>query len=297
MQFIDQWKLNKRTIATYLLSLCIVLLTLIFGTIFADALSIKFLGYSLGELSVQANLNAVLSLKLAPFALSFVALLLCIKFLHGRPALSILTSRGSFDWKRFFVAFGLWGAILSGSLLIGMAMGLPITWNFDPSTFFMLVMISVFLIPLQTAAEEVLFRGFLFQAFGQFTGKAWASILITGVLFGMLHWANPEVAKIGDILLIFYIMTGIFLGLLTHLDDGIELALGYHTINNIFAALILTNDWQAFHTDALYMDHSPPAFGWESWLTLLFLQPLLLVVFSKIYRWGNWSKKIFGKNL
>lgn len=36
------------------------------------------------------------------------------------------------------------------------------------------------------------------------------------------------------------------------MDDGLELSMGYHAINNIFAALILTNEWQAFQTDALF---------------------------------------------
>jgi uncharacterized protein len=94
--------------------------------------------------------------------------------------------------------------------------------------------------------------------------------------------------------LIYYIGTGLFLGLLTLMDDGLELSMGYHAVNNIFAALILTNDWQAFQTDALYIDHSAPTFGWDSLLTIILVQPLLLLIFSKIYKWKNWKEKLFG---
>jgi len=121
------------------------------------------------------------------------------------------------------------------------------------------------------------------------------SILITGVLFGLLHGANPEVAKIGYELLIYYIASGVFLGVVTHMDDGLELGMGYHAANNLFAALIVTNDWQAFHTDAIFIDHSPPEFGWDALLTLAVIQPILLLIFARIYKWKNWRKKLFTK--
>ena len=110
-----------------------------------------------------------------------------------------------------------------------------------------------------------------------------------------MHGANPEVDKIGQVLLVFYIANGVFLGLLVLMDEGLELSMGYHAVNNIFAALIVTNDWQAFHTDALFIDQNPPDFGMESMLTLLVVQPLLLILFSKKYKWKNWKEKLFSK--
>ncbi len=82
------------------------------------------------------------------------------------------------------------------------------------------------------------------------------------------------------------------MALISHMDDGIELSMGYHAVNNIFASLIVTNDWQAFHTNAMFIDHSEPVFGLESFLTVLVLQPLLILFFSKVYRWHNWKDKI-----
>jgi len=101
------------------------------------------------------------------------------------------------------------------------------------------------------------------------------------------------VAKIGYILIVFYISTGLFLGIMSQMDGGIELSMGYHAINNIFASVILTNKWQAFQTDALFIDNTPPAFGLETWLTIILIQPLLLFLFSKVYRWKDWKKKLF----
>jgi membrane protease YdiL (CAAX protease family) len=169
-----------------------------------------------------------------------------------------------------------------------------ITWNLKAETFLPLLLISLFLVPLQTTCEEVLFRGYLFQGFGSIFKKGWFAVLITGLLFGLMHGANPEVEKLGYGILVYYIGTGLFLGILTLMDDGIELSMGYHAVNNVFATLIITNEWQAFQTDALFMDHSKPTFGWDSLLTIFLIQPLLLLLFSKLYAWKNWKGKLLG---
>ena len=48
------------------------------------------------------------------------------------------------------------------------------------------------------------------------------------------NWFNPEIEKIGDIALVFYIGTGFLFGITTLMDEGTELALGMHAVNNIF---------------------------------------------------------------
>jgi hypothetical protein len=78
------------------------------------------------------------------------------------------------------------------------------------------------------------------------------------------------------------------------MDDGLELSMGYHAVNNLFAALILTNSWQAFQTDALFIDPTPPSFGWDNYVTLLIIQPLMLFVFSKKYNWTTYREKLFS---
>lgn len=239
--------------------------------------------------------NKFLTYLILPFIFSLIAVVISVRFLHKRPAISVFTARSNFDWKRFFTAFLIWGSVM-GIFLAGMiATNKNITWNYNPGTFIPLLLISLFLIPLQTTCEEVLFRGYIFQGIGHMYKKGWLAVLITGLLFGLLHSANPEVGQLGKIVMVYYIGTGIFLGLIALMDDGLELSMGYHAVNNIFAALILTNDWQAFQTDALYIDHSAPTFGWDSLLTIIVVQPLLLVLFSKIYKWKNWKGKLFGE--
>ncbi|MBN4058107.1 CPBP family intramembrane metalloprotease [Olleya sp. AH-315-K02] len=121
-------------------------------------------------------------------------------------------------------------------------------------------------------------------------------LIITSTAFGLLHIANPEVEKLGYIILIYYIGTGFFLGITTLMDDGIELALGFHAANNFFVALLVTADWTAFQTHSIFKDISDPTeigVG-ETILPVFIIFPIMLLIFSKKYGWTNWKDKLFG---
>ena len=65
------------------------------------------------------------------------------------------------------------------------------------------------------ASEELLFRGYLTQAFG-LPGGFWAAWLVPGVWFGLLHFANPEVSAYGVLMTMpIYIDMGLLLGWVT----------------------------------------------------------------------------------
>lgn len=234
--------------------------------------------------------NSFLFYQLFPFVTGFCVLLLCVRFVHQRPILSIFTIRETFDWRRFFTSFFSWGILLF--ILFGIRYLINpegFKWNFNASTFFQLLVISIAIVPIQTSFEELFFRGFLFQGIGLIFKKGWITVLFTGSIFGLMHISNPEVAALGYGVLIYYILSGIFLSLLTSFDQGLELALGFHAINNIFGVLFVTNSWQVFQTDALWVDTEKPTFGWDTGITLFVCYPILLYFFAKIYRWKNWK--------
>lgn len=303
MSFLNNASKGTNLLSTYILTLCLVILAYaILGQI-PLLVDLKMHG-GLADLENEGSLNfgqllgqnKLLTYLIIPFMVVLITLILSIKYLHKRPIISVFTSRESFDWKRFFTAAIIWGFIMVVFLAISIYSGENITWNFNASTFFPLLLISLFLIPIQTTCEEVLFRGYLFQGFGHFYKKGIIAVVITGLLFGLLHGANPEVEKLGYIVLVYYIGTGFFLGIMALMDDGLELSMGYHAINNIFASLILTNEWQAFQTDALFMEHAKPTFGWDALLTIILIQPLLLFIFAKVYKWKNWKGKFIGNS-
>jgi membrane protease YdiL (CAAX protease family) len=302
MSFLQNANKGNNNVSTYILTISMVLIAyMLVGqiplmvelSIFSEVVK-DFQNENPITITNYLGKNKFLVYIIIPFIFTLITLLLAVKFLHKRPILSVITNRTRFDWKRFFTMFFIWGMVMALFLMLSMFSNASITRNFNAATFFPLLLISFFLIPLQTACEEVLFRGYLFQGFGQLYKKGWISVVLTGLLFGLLHSANPEVETLGYGVMVYYIGTGIFLGLLTLMDDGLELSMGYHVVNNIFAALILTNEWQAFQTDALFMDHSKPTFGWDSILTILVIQPLFLLLFSKVYGWKNWKKKLFS---
>ena len=120
-------------------------------------------------------------------------------------------------------------------------------------------------------------------------------LFITSVIFGTLHIANPEVQKLGYIVMIYYIGTGFFLGIITLMDEGMELALGFHAANNLIAALLITSDWSAFQTESILKDNSEPSAGLEVLIPVFVIFPLLLFLFSKKYKWTDWKEKLTGK--
>lgn len=248
------------------------------------------------EMMRNIDKNLQLFLLLIPFLIGFLGLWLVIKKLHERTLLSITTSRTQIDWSRFLYAFLIW----SGATVLVVGADYLISpesyeWNFNLQRFVLLFLIAVFLIPIQTSLEEYIFRGYLMQGFGGLFKNAWAPLLITSVIFGSLHLFNPEVEKLGYGILVYYIGTGLFLGIMTLMDDGIELALGFHAANNLITALLVTSSWTAFQTESVLIDISEPSLGGELLLSLLVFYPLFLVLMSKKYNWSNWKIKLISK--
>ena len=240
--------------------------------------------------------NLFLFLMIVMFAVGLLFLFMGIRFIHKRAFKTLITSRKKIDWKRFWFGCILWGIlsiIVTGVGIISEPA--HYVWNFKPLPFFILVIISFLLLPIQTSFEELLFRGYFMQGLGVLVKNRWFPLLITSLAFGVLHAANPEVAKFGTIALVFYIGTGLFFGIITLMDEGTELALGLHASNNIVSAFFVTTDWMVFQTDALFIDTSEPSVGIELFLPVLVLYPSLLIVFSKKYGWRNWNEKLFGK--
>lgn len=242
--------------------------------------------------------NTALVMLLAPLVAGLFVILGWVKLVHSQSIRSLTTSRKKIDWKRIAFAFALWSVITIA--LIGIDIFFSpedYVFNFQLIPFLILAVIGILLIPLQTSFEEYMFRGYMMQGIGLMAKNRWVPLVITSVLFGLMHLGNPEVEKLGYGVMVYYIGTGFFLGILTLMDEGLELALGFHAANNLTAALLLTSDWTAFQTNSIYKDISDPELGWDIFVPVLVIYPLLFLVFSKKYGWKNWKEKLFGKVL
>ena len=288
----------------YVAGLAIILIAVLLGQIpYTIVLIAKALetGVDLQKLDVsqamrllESNLN--LFLMLLSYAAGFLAVLFVVKTLHKQSIRSLTTSRAKIDWKRFWFAFLFWGIISSGLVLVDHYMSPEnYIFNFKLVPFLILAAIAIVLVPIQTSFEEYLFRGYLMQGIGVVCKNKWVPLIVTSVLFGLLHIANPEIEKLGYILLVHYIGTGFFLGVITLMDEGLELALGFHAANNLFTALLVTADWTAFQTNSVLRDISDPDIGsLEIFASVLVIYPILIFIFAKVYKWNNWKDKLTG---
>ena len=242
------------------------------------------------------NKNLMLAMMLLTGVFGVLSVKYVVKFLHKRSFVSVITSRSNIDWKRVLFGFFLIFGVQAITLFLGYGGDSgELIWNFKPMPFFILVIISFLLFPFQIGTEELLFRGYLMQGFGVSTKSKLAALIITSLLFGLMHGANPEVAALGYTVMVFYIGTGFLYGISTLMDDGMELALGMHAANNIAASIFITATWTVMQTDALYIDTAEPSAGIEMFFPVFVVYPIILFIFSKKYNWTNWKEKLTGK--
>ena len=302
MSFIDKAKDGNNSFSSYLLGIVLIISVYLLGSYFL-ILDLQwnfgiesFDGVSQKEIVRILGNNRFLAWLIVPFL--FVALFLVIhtKFVHKRTVLSIFSGRENFDWKRVLFSFSLLFSVLSLFLFIQYLSSDSLIFQFDLQKFIPLFFIAIFLLPIQTSCEELLFRSYILQGIKLRTKKNSIAVLISGIMFGAIHIGNPEIAKIGYHIIVYYMLVGVFLALISLFDNGIELALGYHAANNVFAALMITNNWQAFQTDAVFMDNADPGMGLDTIFGILFILPLVFFIFYKKYKWHSlkemWQDKL-----
>ena len=240
--------------------------------------------------------NLTLFLVLISFVFAMLGIFFVVRYLHNQTMLSITTARAKIDWKRVFFSFSIWAFFtIISTLAFYLSNPNDFVINFKPIPFAILVLIGTVLIPIQTSTEEYIFRGYLMQGFANLAKNKWFPLIMTSVIFGVMHISNPEVSKMGNIIMVYYIGTGLLLGIITLMDEGMELALGFHAANNLVSALLVTSDWSAFQTHSIFKDISQPSAGLDVIFPVVIIYPILLFIFSKKYKWTNWKEKLTGK--
>jgi uncharacterized protein len=233
--------------------------------------------------------NLLLSLLLGMFVFACLGLYFAVTKMHRKPFKSIITAYDNIRWKRFFFAFGLWGGLIVlltlGTYLVNSE---GITVQFHPANFAILLVISLILLPIQTSTEEFLFRGYLLQGLAQVFKNGIIPLILTSLFFGLLHMENPEAKTFGWALMLpYYSLFGFFLGAITLLDEGLELALGVHCANNLISGLLVTTPNTVIKTDAIFSTtiENPPA----ELLSWFVMAGFTFIIFWLKYRWKNFN--------
>lgn len=116
-------------------------------------------------------------------------------------------------------------------------------------------------------------------------------LIVTSVLFGLVHSANPEIEKFGfGIMQAYYISAGLFLGILTIMDDRLELAIGVHAATNFTGAVFVGYDGGAITTDSMFVSH---ALNPTHMLIGFYVMASIFLIVTKLkYQWPAFTRLI-----
>jgi membrane protease YdiL (CAAX protease family) len=226
-------------------------------------------GQAGAEINTRDNIG--LALLLLSYVVAFFVLLACIKYLHGKRPVDAFTGRDRFDFKRCLHALVTWGGVtlLATAIQYALKDHSTLRFQFDLLPFLGTCLVLVLFLPFQVAWEECLFRGYLMQGFTALFKYRWVPLVLTSLIFGLMHGTNPEVKQFGFwTLMPQYILMGLILGYVAIKDNGIELALGLHLGNNLLAASLVTHESSALQARALFVDTAPTASLWDAVILL-----------------------------
>jgi membrane protease YdiL (CAAX protease family) len=161
---------------------------------------------------------------------------LAVRFIHRRPLWTLATPARSIAWGRLFQGFGVW-FVLAVLMSVVEALLYPgrYVWTLDVQRLLPFVFLALILVPIQTSAEELFFRGYILQAVGLRMRNIWVLSTVSGLLFGLPHLLNPEASVNYPLMFLYYFAFGFSLAYITLRDGRLELALGAHAANNLFS--------------------------------------------------------------
>ena len=259
--------------------------TMVIGSL----LSFVGVGMLLGS-SSGSEANAVLMtvIGLSPFAyllmlLTFPAALAGLyfgwKLVFSRTLTALHTAFARYSWGRTLQSFAIGWAVLGGFTFLMTQLGLADpNLVFDPARFVPFAVISLLFLPVQSATEEIVVRGFMNRGLIRFLGNKWVAFTITSGLFMALHLANPEARAGAEAGILPLVMSGYFFFgfaacLMVMIDDGLESAIGVHAANNTFAAIFVNYEGSVLPTPSVWQ--VTPEAGSDALSTILVLAVIL----------------------
>jgi membrane protease YdiL (CAAX protease family) len=215
------------------------------------------LGYAPYLLLVGAGVSDQLLEYLAvnfSIFMMLAGLVLTVKLIHGRPLLSLVTPDAHVDWRRVWQSALAW-AVIAAVIVVIENLLYPDRYylSFDPGRFLVFLAIVLVLTPIQTTAEELVFRGYAMQGLGLLTRRPALIAVASSLIFTAPHLLNPEVHQYGVLIMAAnYFVIGMLLATITLRDGRLELAMGLHAVNNVFLALVANYEGSALTTESIF---------------------------------------------
>jgi membrane protease YdiL (CAAX protease family) len=233
--------------------------------------------------------NLILIALFGIFVFTLLGFRFALKRFQFKALINVLTAYEKLRYRRIGYGFVVWSLIVFLSIII--------EWLVFPGQYQFVVniggiLISILLlfvfVPIQAGFEEMFFRGFLMQGFALWFKNGWLPLIVTSLLFGLAHMSNPEVAEYGwPLMLSYYFLFALFMGLITLLDEGLELAIGIHIANNLVASVLVCSDHSVIKTYSILSEKGGnPNFEIVTWLIFA---TIVFLIFKRKYKWNNFK--------
>ena len=239
--------------------------------------------------SLPAYANAFFMLSLHGFLL--LSFLLFFKWLHKGNWSCLFNSFSKFRWNRIASAILLYllVSLVSLPFFCGELEEMKATFAFNAAEFFPYVLVLLIMLPLQVTAEEVINRSYFGQMFALIFKRPIILVVLTSIIFAFAHYGDMQHAESYAVLFTAIGISGLTYAIIMVLDNGIEICIGLHFINNLISFVLLKRDGFSglFEINPEYQS------GWISVITELVYSIVILLVFTKLYHW-DW-RKLFQK--
>jgi len=153
--------------------------------------------------------------------------LLIHRYWHGRKAIWVISVQPGGRWRYLLICFVVAVAVLN--VVMWLMRGGNMAWQASQPDWAIYLALILITSPLQAAAEEFFFRGYLQQAIGSLAGRAWVGVACSSLVFAIFH-GDQNVALFAHRL-----GFGLIAGTLVWATGGLEAAIAVHVANNVFA--------------------------------------------------------------
>jgi membrane protease YdiL (CAAX protease family) len=175
------------------------------------------------------------------------------------------------------LALGTLGVGICVSLVLSLAQGEEVG---SPVASYGWLLLVVFLTtPLQAAAEEYMFRGYLSQAVAGWVRRPLAgaviAALVSGTLFSLVH-LPPDIPSF-----LFYFFVGLAASAVVWLTGGLEAAIALHTVNNVVIFVLAG----AMGEDVLASTESAAGVTWFDVALTLVAMAIFVALVARSRRW------------
>lgn len=181
-----------------------------------------------GMLSRYESPFGMVMLQLALASLIPVMALVVVTVNRVRPGY-LFSVAGGMRWKPFLVFLPAGFIVLNAVLWISNALT-NTPFEYHPQAGFAAYLVAILLTsPLQAAAEEVFFRGYLLQALGAVASSKWVGIIASALVFALFH-GTQNAWLFGS-----RFAFGVLAGYLVVRTGGLEAGIAAHVANNVSA--------------------------------------------------------------